>query len=88
MITDATLKDFLITIGGATALAAIYFATIREPGRNAVTRFFDRWTDVWSQRAWEVPKRAQLWIVAVLSSLIALGALIGLCIRLVQGRVR
>ena len=85
MLIDAGLRDFLIAIGVSGTLAVGYFMTLRTPDRNVFTRAIDRWTEIWSESAWDVPKRAQLWIVFILSSLIALAGLVALVVKLAQG---
>ncbi len=87
-IEAARLQDYLLTIGLSAAIAVIYFVTLRSPERNAVTRLVSRYTAFWSRFPLTPPSRAQMWIMVVLFSLIALGTTVAFFVTALHGQLR
>ena len=87
MLRQPTLRDFLIGIGVSGFFAVAYFMALAAPNRNRLTRWVNGWTEFWAEFPLSAPKRAGIWIVAVVCTLIAVGGAVGVVLDLVAGRI-
>ena len=87
MLRQPALSDYLVGIGVSGFFALAYFMALAAPDRNRLTRWVNSWADFWAKFPLSAPKRAGMWIVAVVSTLIAIWGSIGLVLALVGGRL-
>jgi hypothetical protein len=87
MPRHATLRDFLIAIGGSGALAFTYIFALRSPGHNVVTRCLHRYHAFWSRSPLTFVRsaRGQILVFATLFSLMTVGGLVLMIVAWTRG---
>jgi hypothetical protein len=85
---NVKLQDILDYLGSSLVsfmIAYFYFLTLRDPGRNRITRFLDGYSHWGSTRWWNPSSRVRLWSVAIVAVLVGILGIVLFVTKCVKG---